>query len=121
MPLYDYVCQKCGHKTEVLQRHGDRPLKSCPECGGKVKKAFSAPAIQFKGRGFYLTDYGKSGGPDSKTKSDTGPEKSESKASDSVSDSGKSDAKPAVTPKSEGVKSEASKPDTRKKAAKKGD
>src|SRR4051794_15643674 len=62
MPLYEYVCQKCGKKTEVIQRHGDRPLRSCPECGGRVKKAISAPAIQFKGSGFYLTDYGRSGG-----------------------------------------------------------
>jgi putative FmdB family regulatory protein len=58
MPLYEYVCQKCGRKTEVLQRMNERPLRICPHCGGKkLKKAFSAPAIQFKGSGFYITDY----------------------------------------------------------------
>jgi putative FmdB family regulatory protein len=121
MPLYEYVCQKCGHKTEVLQRHGGRPPRACPECGGKVKKAFSAPAIQFKGSGFYLTDYGKSGGPESKTKSDTGPEKGESKPSDAAESSAKADSKKDAAPKSEGGKSESSKADTKKKAAKKAD
>jgi putative FmdB family regulatory protein len=90
MPLYEYVCRDCKRKTEVLQRMKERPLRICPRCGGKLKKAFSAPAIQFKGSGFYTTDYargtnaGKSGespkaGSDSKS-----PEAktSESKASE---------------------------------------
>jgi putative regulatory protein, FmdB family len=86
MPLYEYACQDCKRKTEVLQRMKERPLRICPHCGGKLKKAFSAPAIQFKGSGFYITDYargtnaGKSGespkaGSDSKS--------SEAKASES--------------------------------------
>jgi putative FmdB family regulatory protein len=86
MPLYEYVCRDCKRKTEVLQRMKERPLRICPHCGGKLRKAFSAPAIQFKGSGFYTTDYargtnaGKSGespkdGSDSKS--------SEAKASDS--------------------------------------
>ena len=57
MPLYEYVCQSCGRKTEVLQKVGEKPLKICPHCGGKLKKAVSAPAIQFKGSGWYVTDY----------------------------------------------------------------
>src|SRR6202162_2452252 len=57
MPLYEYVCQDCKRKTEVLQRMKERPLRICPHCGGKLRKAFSAPAIQFKGSGFYTTDY----------------------------------------------------------------
>ncbi len=57
MPLYEYVCEDCKRKTEVLQHLRERPLKICPHCGGKLKKAFSAPAIQFKGSGFYTTDY----------------------------------------------------------------
>ena len=60
MPIYEYVCRKCGRKTEVIQNHSDKPPK-CSHCGGTMKKAFSAPAIQFKGSGFYLTDYGKAG------------------------------------------------------------
>ena len=57
MPIYEYVCQSCGKKTEAIQRVGEKPLKICPHCGGKLKKAFSAPAIQFKGSGWYVTDY----------------------------------------------------------------
>ena len=57
MPIYEYVCAKCGQKTEVIQRVGEAPLKVCPHCGGRLKKAISAPAIQFKGSGWYVTDY----------------------------------------------------------------
>ena len=57
MPIYDSVCQSCQKKTEAIQRVGERPLLICPHCGGKLKKAFSAPAIQFKGSGWYVTDY----------------------------------------------------------------
>ncbi len=81
MPLYEYVCEDCKRKTEVLQRLRERPLKICPHCGGKLKKAFSAPAIQFKGSGFYTTDYargtnaGKSG-PSPKGESESKPAES---------------------------------------------
>ncbi len=57
MPIYEYGCQKCGKKTEAIQRMGEKPLKVCPHCGGNLKKLHSAPAIQFKGSGFYKTDY----------------------------------------------------------------
>jgi len=57
MPIYEYVCQSCKRKTEAIQRVGERPLKICPHCGGKLKKAFSAPAIQFKGSGWFVNDY----------------------------------------------------------------
>ncbi len=57
MPLYEYVCTRCGKKTEVIQRVGEAPPKACEHCGGKLKKAISAPAIQFKGSGWYVTDY----------------------------------------------------------------
>lgn len=62
MPLFEYVCESCGHRTEVLQRIADPPLETCPECGGPVKKVLSAPAFQFKGSGWYVTDYAKKGG-----------------------------------------------------------
>ena len=76
MPIYEYVCDKCGEKTEVIQRMGAAPLRVCPHCGGKkLKKAFSAPAIQFKGSGFYITDYARGSG-------DGGPKKSSSEKSD---------------------------------------
>ncbi|HVO50599.1 MAG TPA: FmdB family zinc ribbon protein [Thermoanaerobaculia bacterium] len=61
MPLYEYECAKCGEKLEVIRSFSDPPLTVCPECGGALVKLLSPPAIQFKGSGFYLTDYGKSG------------------------------------------------------------
>lgn len=57
MPIYEYVCDSCRRKTEAIQKLGDKPLKICPHCGGRLRKAFSAPAIQFKGSGWYVTDY----------------------------------------------------------------
>src|SRR4051794_37085947 len=59
MPLYEYACEACGHKFEKIQKFSD-PLESqCPKCGGAVRKLMSSPAIQFKGSGFYITDYAK--------------------------------------------------------------
>jgi putative FmdB family regulatory protein len=57
MPIYEYACEKCKRKTEAIQRVGEKPLRICPHCGGKLKKMASAPAIQFKGSGWYITDY----------------------------------------------------------------
>jgi putative FmdB family regulatory protein len=57
VPIYEYECADCGRKTEVIQRVGERPIRLCPHCGGKLKKKVSAPAIQFKGSGWYVTDY----------------------------------------------------------------
>jgi putative FmdB family regulatory protein len=62
MPIYEYACESCGRVTEVIQRLDDPPLAACPECGGAVKKLFSAPAFQFKGEGWYVTDYARKGG-----------------------------------------------------------
>ncbi|MGD8534851.1 MAG: zinc ribbon domain-containing protein [Candidatus Aminicenantes bacterium] len=59
MPLYEYKCQKCASVFEVIQKISDSPLIECPECGGRLKKVLTAPAIQFKGSGFYITDYAK--------------------------------------------------------------
>ncbi len=59
MPLYEYQCKKCGETTEVLQKASDKPLEKCPKCGGAVVKLISPPAIQFKGNGWYITDYAK--------------------------------------------------------------
>jgi putative FmdB family regulatory protein len=57
MPLYEYQCQACGHRFEKIQKFSDAPLTSCPACGGVVDKLLSSPAIQFKGSGWYITDY----------------------------------------------------------------
>ena len=59
MPLYEYKCQKCRETTEVLQKAKDKPPEKCPKCGGPVAKLISSPAIQFKGTGWYITDYAK--------------------------------------------------------------
>lgn len=79
MPIYEYVCDSCAKKTEVIQRVGEKPLKVCPHCGGKLKKAISAPAIQFKGSGFYITDYARASDESAKSKKESG-EKAEAKA-----------------------------------------
>ena len=64
MPLYEYQCARCG-RFEVIRKFSDSPLLTCPTCGGEVQKLLSAPAIQFKGTGWYITDYArKSGGAD---------------------------------------------------------
>lgn len=57
MPLYEYECVECGRRTEVLQKYDDQPLAACPSCGGAVRKLISSPAFQFKGTGWYATDY----------------------------------------------------------------
>jgi putative FmdB family regulatory protein len=59
MPLYEYQCDACGHRFEKIQKFSDPLVDTCPKCGGKVQKLMSSPAIQFKGSGFYITDYAK--------------------------------------------------------------
>jgi len=59
VPLYEYACTKCGHRFERLQRFSDAPPSACPKCGAAVSQMLSAPAIQFKGTGWYVTDYAK--------------------------------------------------------------
>jgi putative FmdB family regulatory protein len=61
MPLYEYQCKKCGHRFEKIQQFSDKPIKKCPKCGGAVEQVISAPAVQFKGSGWYVTDYAKKG------------------------------------------------------------
>lgn len=66
MPLYEYKCLKCGRNTEKIESVSGPHLKKCPHCGGKVERLLTAPAIQFKGAGWYVTDYAsKSGSGDS--------------------------------------------------------
>ena len=57
MPLHEYECEACGNRFETIQKFSDAPLEQCPRCGGKVRKLISAPAFQFKGSGWYITDY----------------------------------------------------------------
>ncbi len=61
MPLYEYQCDSCDKRFERIQKFSDPPVATCPACGAPVRKLISSPAIQFKGSGFYITDYAKSG------------------------------------------------------------
>jgi putative FmdB family regulatory protein len=120
MPLYEYQCEACGHRFEKIQKFSDALIEECPNCGEKkVHKLVSSPAIQFKGTGWYITDYAKknsvgadpgSKSGDSKTSDGKGSEgkssdsaTSESKSSDSKTGESKSteskstDTKPAST------------------------
>lgn len=84
MPIYEYQCRKCSERHEAIQRFSDPPLESCPKCGGELKKLLSSPAIQFKGSGFYKTDYASSSSTSAGKSSKT---ESKSDSSSSTSDS----------------------------------
>ena len=102
MPLYEYQCTECGERFEVIQKFSDEPLKTCRKCKGEVERLISSPAIQFKGSGWYITDYARKGatpqdsssggsqdGAGSKT--DTAKDKSKSKPETVKGDSSKKD------------------------------
>ena len=114
MPLYEYECGACGHRLEIIQKFSDGPPDACPKCGkGPLQRQQSSPAFQFKGTGWYVTDYAakgrgsdKGGGDGAKgdeankgdaAKGDAKPAKSESSGEGAGSESKKSDA-PASTP-----------------------
>ena len=92
MPIYEYVCEKCGSQTEAIQKVSDAPLKKCKKCRGKLEKIFSRTSFQLKGSGWYVTDY--SNKPSTSAKTETGTEKKAEKKSESASSSeGSSGAK----------------------------
>ena len=72
MPLYEYQCKKCGHRFEKIQKFSDPRVKKCPKCGGPVEQVVSAPAVQFKGSGWYVTDYAKKSSGAASTSSSEG-------------------------------------------------
>jgi putative FmdB family regulatory protein len=125
MPLYEYQCDACGHRFEVIQKFSDPLVDTCPKCGSAVHKLISSPAIQFKGSGFYITDYPKnesggapksSGGAKDKESSgssegssDKGSDKGSDKASEKGSEKGKGSDKGSET-KSEKSSTSDSKP-----------
>ena len=103
MPIYEYECLQCGKRTEWLQRMSDGPLAACPQCGGEVRKLISAPSFQFKGSGFYKTDYvdKKGGSGSSGGKSGSKPESKSESASESKAETkseSKSESKPESAP-----------------------
>lgn len=103
MPLYEYECEACGNRFEKIQKFSDPPIETCPKCEGKVRKLISSPAIQFKGSGWYITDYAKKSGSVDSSKSSSGSssgekksDKSESKDTTSTKSSDSSSSTPAT-------------------------
>src|SRR5262245_56050428 len=102
MPLYEYECGACGHRFEIIQKFSDGPPEACPNCGkGPLQRLLSSPAIQFKGTGWYVTDYAGKGGGDKGSAETKKPAESKSDAASgdagTKTDTKKSDA-PAATP-----------------------
>lgn len=102
MPLYEYCCTQCGYRYEKIQKFGTEPETACPKCGGELERPLTAPALQFKGAGWYVNDYapkGGSAGSAEKPKADGGESKpaTESKPA-AESKPAESAPKPASTP-----------------------
>jgi len=118
MPLYEYECDACGHRFELIRKFSDPPVEVCPKCGGHVRKLISAGAFQLKGSGWYATDYAKkdnggnkvtgskdkdapAGDKDGSAKADAAASTSTSSSStDSASSASSASAKPSSDPKS---------------------
>ena len=87
MPIYEYECRKCKAHVEAFQKVSDKPLTKCGKCGGKLERKISAPAIQFKGSGWYVTDYAgkttKRDKSESESSSEAKPEKTDKKTKES--------------------------------------
>lgn len=94
MPLYEYRCRQCRSHLEMLQKVGDKPLKLCPQCGGELEKLISPAAIQFKGSGWYVTDYGRGNQGNGDTARGNGKERAKEK---SAAEPTKSDSDTART------------------------
>jgi len=96
MPLYEYECGKCKHRFEKIQKFSDKMLTKCPECGGRIEQMISAPAVQFKGSGWYVTDYPKKSSAThaSSTESDGGSKESKETKDAKETKESKKDEKP---------------------------
>lgn len=109
MPLYEYQCQDCGFRSEELQKLADPPLTVCPKCGGTFKRLISAPAFQFKGSGWYVTDYARQGNAPGAGKSGAASSESSAEAgsgaaapAESKTESGSTSSTPETKPASPG-------------------
>jgi putative FmdB family regulatory protein len=109
LPIYEYKCEGCGETFEKIQKFADEPLTVHETCGGVVHRLMSAPAFQFKGTGWYVTDYAKG--------NVSGPPKHESGKHESGSDSGKSESGGSESGKSDGGKSDGGKSDSSSKTS----
>ena len=119
MPNYEYLCKDCGHRFEQIRKFSDKPLRKCPECGGLIEQVISAPAVQFKGSGWYVTDYAKKGSSSGSSSSSSTEGDSDSKdTKDSKESKGSKDAKDTKDAK-ETKKDDKPKSDTSQKKNKK--
>jgi putative FmdB family regulatory protein len=116
MPLYEYQCDSCGHRFELIRKFTDPPPEACPKCGGRVTKLFSSPAIQFKGSGFYITDYARKGESSGSGKSEAG---DSAKSKDSGDSSSKDSAAKESSAKDSGSKDSGSKESSSKDSSSK--
>jgi putative FmdB family regulatory protein len=93
LPLYEYQCKQCGAHLEKIQKFSDPPLRKCPKCGGELERLVSPPAIQFKGSGWYITDYArksaKETGKEPASKESKGTETAAKSSSDKADSSSK--------------------------------
>lgn len=90
MPLYEYQCTKCGARIEKIQKFSDPPLSKCGKCGGKLERLLSSSAIQFKGSGWYVTDYARKSAPPASAKAEGPSEAGEKKAAEPAKKAGTS-------------------------------
>ncbi len=98
MPNYEYLCKNCGHRFEQIRKFSDKQLRKCPECGGVIEQVISAPAVQFKGSGWYVTDYAKKGAASASSSSSS---ENESSAKEAKEKKDGKDTKKDEKPKSE--------------------
>jgi len=102
MPIYEYKCAECGFHLEKLQKSSDEPLTECGECGGKLEKQWSLSGFQFKGEGWYVTDYsGKKGADSSSNDSATTSKSSDGKSTEAKDSASKKATEKKAEPKKE--------------------
>ena len=97
MPIYEYLCVACGQRTETLQRVDDPPPPGCPHCGGELKRLLSAPAFQFKGSGWYVSDYAAKSGASKSRDEGASADKPADKPAETGKTASAPDAKPGAT------------------------
>ena len=95
MPLYEYECESCGCRFEVIQKFSDAPVSECTTCGGPVRKLLSSPAIQFKGTGWYVTDYARKNSIDERVGEGGSAETSKNSAEKPAKSSSDTDSAPS--------------------------
>ena len=99
MPLYEYRCTQCGHRFEKIEKFNSEPETACPKCGGVLQRPLTAPALQFKGAGWYVNDYGAKAGP-STSESSSASAPAEAKAPAASGEGASSSPPPAAAPAS---------------------